>query len=197
MPARELTFGNGVDREYDLTHELGTTVPLWALYSAAGREVQQGEAGAEAVDGNTFRFTFAVAVPVNGMRVVFFKPPSVVPEVMDEEPGGAAFFSAFNASLAEAENVMGERWSLGDQNYMAIEIDDVTTEMRAMPGGRFRNIAAVVHVRLAVFLASAVADGSIVTVRGDRMRVTKIEKDGDDARALYCGPVQINTSGLL
>ena len=110
---------------------------------------------------------------------------------------GDPFFDDFNAAMCEAERVMGEEWSFNGTDFRAIEIDDVTTEMQAMPGGKFRNVSVVLHVRLEVFTASAVADSSVITVRGDRVRVNRIEKDGDDARALYCGPAQINTSGLL
>lgn len=105
--------------------------------------------------------------------------------------------SAFNSSLDEAERVMGEDWSFNGADHKAIEIEAVTTEMQAMPGGRFRNVSVVLHVRFEVFAQSGVRDSSILTVRGDRVRVNRIDKEGDAARVLYCGPVQINTSGLL
>jgi hypothetical protein len=110
---------------------------------------------------------------------------------------GNPFFDAFDASLCEAERVMGEEWSFNGNEYKAIEVDPVTTEMQAMPGGKFRNLSVVVHVRLEVFTSSGVADGSILLVRGDKVRVNRIEKDGDAARVLFCGPAQINTGGLL
>lgn len=106
------------------------------------------------------------------------------------------FMKAFNPSLDEAEKVMGESWCYAGATYTAIEIEDVSTQMQNMPGGRYKNISAVLHVRLAVFTDSAVTDGKVIEVRGEKMRVSRIEKDGDDARALFCTSAQIRVPDL-
>lgn len=102
-----------------------------------------------------------------------------------------SFFKAFNQSLGEARRVMGETWVLGSIEYEAIAMDALSATDRAALGGRFADVSISVHVSLAVFTNSGVKKGSVIVARGTRLRVTEVQDDGDDARTLLCGAVNI------
>jgi hypothetical protein len=102
-----------------------------------------------------------------------------------------SFFAAFDPSLREAQRVMGESWALGNIEYEAIAMDALSATDRAALGGRFVDVSMTVHVSLSVFTNSGVRKGSVIVARGAKVRVTEIQNDGDDARTLLCGPVNI------
>jgi hypothetical protein len=86
---------------------------------------------------------------------------------------------------------MGETWIFGNMEYEAIAMDALSATDRAALGGRFADISMTVHVSLTVFVNSGVKKGSVIVARGTKLRVAEIQNDGDDARAMLCGPVSI------
>ena len=103
------------------------------------------------------------------------------------------FFNDFNAALPEFATNFGETWTLaGKGDWMAIEIEEVTAEMRAAPGGKYKNAATVLTVALEIVTQSGVKEGDLVMVRGQKLRVIGIDNDGDAARTVRCGSPNIS-----
>lgn len=102
------------------------------------------------------------------------------------------FFDSFNQSLVTAQAVMGEDWILDGKPYKAIAIDALTAEERATMGGRFKDVNTSVTVALEIFTSSGVKQGSVITVRGEALRVANVQNEGDAARTLICGPVGVD-----
>lgn len=70
--------------------------------------------------------------------------------------------------------------------YNATSIDDLVSSSIIAPGG-FRGEATVaVHLSQEVLAASAAVDGSVLVVRGKRVRVLTITYDGDNTPMLQC-----------
>ena len=104
-----------------------------------------------------------------------------------------AFFKAFNGSNKEAERVMGEPWIFNDTEFPAIAIEKLTKTDSAMLGGRYVDMSTTITIRKRFATQSMVKKGSIITARGERLRVSEIDSDGDDSLTLLCGPVGIET----
>lgn len=102
------------------------------------------------------------------------------------------FFDSFNQSLGTAQKVMGEEWSLDNQPFKAIAIEQLSAEERATLGGRFKDVNTSVLVSLETFTASGVKQGSVIVVRGESLRVANVQNEGDAARTLICGPVGVD-----
>lgn len=101
------------------------------------------------------------------------------------------FFDAFDASLEEAENVMGVPWKLGGTQYTAISAEKLTITDRAVPGGRIKDASVVLLVRDAVVSASGVKKGAIIDYDGEQLRVMSVEREGDASQWLICGPAGV------
>src|SRR4051812_23467265 len=106
-----------------------------------------------------------------------------------------AFFSAFNASNAEAERVMGEPWKLlangsdaHGTEYPAIAVEKLTATSRLALGGKFGDVSTTLELRKSVAERSGVAKDRLIVVRGEVLRVREIDSDGDDSLTLLCGP---------
>jgi hypothetical protein len=103
-----------------------------------------------------------------------------------------SFFASFNAALPALEASFSEDWSFKDTVYPAIAIDHEVDSAKMMKGGEFDDATVTIHIRLEVFLLAGCLEGDIVTARGKEFAILSIESDGDDARALVCGPAQID-----
>ena len=91
---------------------------------------------------------------------------------------------------------MGEPWQLVDaegvpQNFVAIDISNLTVEDTAQPGGKFQDATATILLLQSVVTKSGVKEGSIVIAYGQRLRVHRIGKGGDNSTELICGPVGV------
>jgi hypothetical protein len=105
---------------------------------------------------------------------------------------GSPFLDSFNSALPDLEAQFTEDWSFNGTTYPAIAIDHQTDSSRQMRGGTMDVDTITIHVRLEIFNSSGVDEGDILTARGIDFAVISIDSDGDDARALICGPVQID-----
>lgn len=104
----------------------------------------------------------------------------------------SGFFDSFNAFLQAAEAAFGENWILKGNTWPAISIDHQTSSLKTMRGGEIEDEATEVHVREEVFISSGVIEGDIIVVRDNEVIVQAIDRDGDAARTLVCGPAQID-----
>jgi hypothetical protein len=103
------------------------------------------------------------------------------------------FLDSFNWALSDLQASFGEPWIGPDGNtYTAIAVDHGSFTEKRMKGGKFQDVTVTVYVPLADFLASGVADGAIINVRGQDHAILTIEQDGDDSRTLVCGSPQID-----
>lgn len=75
--------------------------------------------------------------------------------------------------------------------YQAVSIDNLKIEATLAPGGMKNDSEVVMWVKNTVIASSGLVDGSVVVVRGKRLRVTGIENDGDDTRMVTCGPAGV------
>jgi hypothetical protein len=109
------------------------------------------------------------------------------------------FCDSFAAANEEWERVAGEPFTIDSQEFTANTVEELTVEKRAMLGGIFINAATRILISSATKAASGVVKGTILTVRGVRVRVTNepVDSDGDGTYWLACGPVQINSPALL
>ncbi len=104
------------------------------------------------------------------------------------------FAKAFAPADATAEKIMGELWQLGGpmgQSYPAIHIETISEKSELRMGGILRDCNIALEVRNDVLLASGVVDGSILLVRGQRVRVREVRQGITDTKFLYCGPVGV------
>lgn len=62
-----------------------------------------------------------------------------------------------------------------------------------MIGGRYVDVSTTITIRKQTATLSAVKKGSVITARGERLRVSEIDTDGDDTLTLLCGPAGIET----
>lgn len=103
------------------------------------------------------------------------------------------FLDAFNSALVDLQSSFGEPWIGPDGNtYTAIAIDHGSYAEKRMKGGTYQDVTVTVYVTLADYTTSGVADGNLITMRGQDYVVLAIEQDGDDARTLICGSPQID-----
>jgi hypothetical protein len=109
------------------------------------------------------------------------------------------FTNCFAAANDEWERVAGELFTFEDgRHFTANTVEELTVEKRAMLGGVFVNAATRILISPAVRIASGIAKGAIITVRGVRVRVTSepVDSDGDGMSWLACGSVQIKAPSL-
>ncbi len=110
----------------------------------------------------------------------------------------SAFFDAFNASLESAAREFGETWSrAGDVvgvSWPAIAIETMEASTEATPGGKRGLGKTSVLISRQTELDTGVKEGDIIIVRGVRVRVGPVRRDGDASCWLDCvsagvGPV--------
>src|SRR5688572_19174784 len=108
------------------------------------------------------------------------------------------FTTCFAPANDEWERVAGELFQFNGGEYTANTVEELTVEKRAMLGGIFVNGTTRILISAAVRLASGIAKGGIITVRGVRVRVNSepVDSDGDGMSWLACGPVQIKPPSL-
>lgn len=71
-------------------------------------------------------------------------------------------------------------------NYLAVSIDDMVTAQAVAPGGFRGDNKANVFISRAVFAVSGIVDGSVLIVRGKRLRVSDITDEADNTMMLSC-----------
>ena len=96
--------------------------------------------------------------------------------------------AAFGVVCAETFE-LAKTGNLG--TYSAISIDDQKIAAVMAPGGMKNDTQSIMWVTTTVIATSGLVDGSIVVVRGKRMRVIAITKDGDDTQMVECGPAGV------
>lgn len=98
----------------------------------------------------------------------------------------------FNDALARAnevmEDIMGEPFIVGGREYAAIDIGELTTGERAMPGGTHKPGSLVIHLRAAVLADCALKPLAALQARGVNLRVDSMKSEGDGTHTLICGP---------
>jgi hypothetical protein len=111
-----------------------------------------------------------------------------------------AFAAAFSASLEATERVMGEPWRINGTEYMAISIEPLTAELRAIGGGMLLGAETTVEVRAAVAAQSGVKANSVIEIPNvfepgafTRVRVVQMGLPRDGSVTIYCGPVGVQT----
>lgn len=105
------------------------------------------------------------------------------------------FISDFNAGLDDAETAFaGGCFTVKGKSWPAISVDKLQMEQRATLGGRYQNVTTTIIVRPLVALAAGLRDGVELSVEEEYFRVTAIEKDGDDAWTILCGPAGFDLS---
>jgi hypothetical protein len=102
-----------------------------------------------------------------------------------------AFDAAFNPSLDAAEAVMGEPFSIGEVQCFAVSIEGLDYTRTVMLGGQFIDASTSMVVRKSQITGASIGKGSILTVRGQQVRVISTVDDGDDCMTLLCGPAGI------
>ena len=105
---------------------------------------------------------------------------------------GSPFLDAFNAVLPDLETQFTEDWSYNGVTYPAIAIDREVDSSRQMRGGELDASTITIYIRLEVFQQSGVKEGATVTARGKDFSILSVDNDGDAAKELVCGPVQID-----
>jgi hypothetical protein len=96
--------------------------------------------------------------------------------------------AAMAASCAETFEIV-KNGNLG--TYSAISIDNLQINATLAPGGMKNDSQVVMWVKDTVIATSGLVDGCVVVVRGKRLRVTGIEKDGNDTQMVVCGPAGV------
>jgi len=86
---------------------------------------------------------------------------------------------------------MGEPFSFGTVQCSAVSIEGLDYTRTVMLGGQFVDASTSMVVRKSVILAASIAKGSILTVRGQSVRVISTVDDGDNSIILICGPASI------
>jgi hypothetical protein len=106
----------------------------------------------------------------------------------------SAFFNDFNAALEQAAVEFGESWAIVGSvvTWPAIAIDTVEASTQATPGGKLAVTKTAVLISRKTELESGVKEGTIVVVRGARLRVGPIRREGDASCWLECGPAGID-----
>ncbi|MEA3210980.1 MAG: hypothetical protein QOE70_4037 [Chthoniobacter sp.] len=99
--------------------------------------------------------------------------------------------------MDEWERIAGEPFTLNGQPFVSVTVEELTAEIRMMLGGRFRDAQSRMLLSTVTIAASGIVKGSIVTVRGVRMRVTAAaESDGTGTFWIPLGPTQIEPPEL-
>lgn len=105
------------------------------------------------------------------------------------------FLDSFNAGLSDIQAQTGEMWHhvASNKDWPSISIDRDSTTSQAMSGGTYVEVHTLIFITEQVFLDSGIKKGDILTTeRGSfRFQVEEIDDDGDAARTLLCGPVQV------
>jgi hypothetical protein len=101
------------------------------------------------------------------------------------------FEDEFEAAHEEFERVVEETWQLNGTQWPAVDIDDVSADLLATFGGKFRDVTTSIIVRKFVYEQSGVTFQSVVIVDGEKLRVETIKKSGDGTVTLICGPSAI------
>ncbi len=105
----------------------------------------------------------------------------------------SGFYDDFEAGLTDFQNTAGEPWKFGNLELQAIEIETITASVAAMAGGKFKDVTVTVNVFHKIVVSSGVAEGSVIVVRGERVRIKEISNDGDGTRTLLCGSPGVKT----
>lgn len=103
-----------------------------------------------------------------------------------------SFFDPFNKSLDAAAKVFGEEWCIEGAGFPAINITTLAEKDRAAMGARLKDVSLTVDVDAGIFAFSGAKDGTIITVRGTRLRIAEIQRDGTKAVRLICGPAGVS-----
>lgn len=103
------------------------------------------------------------------------------------------FDDAMNSANTAFKTVCGESFELAKTGnlgtYQAVSIDDLEGSSIVNPGGAKGEFSTILFVQESVITASAMVEGSILVVRGKRVRVKSIVDEGDDTFVVNCGSV--------
>jgi hypothetical protein len=102
------------------------------------------------------------------------------------------FLDAFNAVLPDMEAQFTEDWIFNGVTYPAIAIDHEVDSSKQMKGGELDQSTITIHIRLEVFQQAGCKEGSTVTARGKDFAIISVDNDGEAAKELVCGPVQLD-----
>ena len=98
----------------------------------------------------------------------------------------------FNDALARStevmEDILGEPFLVGGREYPAIDIGELATSERAVPGGTHKPGSLVIHLRAAVLADCALKPLAALQARGVNLRVDAMKSEGDGTHTLICGP---------
>lgn len=101
------------------------------------------------------------------------------------------FTDNFDRANEVFATVTGEQFELVRNGnvgvYDAVSIDDIQAGTFISPGGFRSENNVLVHVSRTVLLASAAQNGSVLIVRGERVRIGNIVDDGDNTVHFQCG----------
>jgi hypothetical protein len=106
------------------------------------------------------------------------------------------FIAAFNKTNDQLFKDCAEQFQLvhkgGEiEDLMAISIDDISSAVKSIPGGKMGDNSVNVHVWDNDIGTNQIQVGNILIVYGKRVRVLSIESGGDNANILVCGPVGV------
>ena len=73
--------------------------------------------------------------------------------------------------------------------YNAVSIDELTVTSLRIPGGEASGATDAMYVRQTVMDAAGLAVGTVLTMRGRKVRVLAMNDDGDGVQHVECGPV--------
>ena len=104
----------------------------------------------------------------------------------------STFFDDFNAALPDMQAAFGEPFIFAGQTGQAVSVDVLEKTLSVMTGGRFENATVTLTVMAADVTRLGINEGSIIVVRGQRVRVYSMPSDGDDTITLNCGPAGVN-----
>jgi hypothetical protein len=102
------------------------------------------------------------------------------------------FLEAFNAVLPDLEAQFTEDWSFKGVIYPAIAIDRESDSSKQMKGGELDVSTVTLYVRLEVFESAGCKEGDTITTRGKDFAILSVDNDGDAAKEIVCGPVQLD-----
>jgi len=108
----------------------------------------------------------------------------------------SAFTNSFNQANDAFEGMCAETFELIrlgiPGTYTAVSIDDLNIANAIIPGGSGSENQVNVFIKDAVVDAAGIVEGTVLAVRGKRVRVASINEDGDNTQLLVCGPAGVS-----
>jgi hypothetical protein len=107
------------------------------------------------------------------------------------------FFTAAASTVDAAAAMCHESFTVvrngNEGTYEAVSIEELTIEAGRVPGGRVSEATDGLYVKQCVMDAAALAVGTVLTVRGRKLRILTMHDDGDAVQFIQCGPAGGNS----